>query len=152
MREELQKYGATVYMTREGDYDLGTPKATYRKKSDFDHRISFINNSNANYYISIHLNYLEDSTYFGPQVFFNNINGENQELANSIQVYLNDKLKTDRDVKELTDSIYMYSRLKIPGVLVECGFLSNFNERSKLLTDSYIKDFSNYLAESFLKI
>ena len=47
LRDELTKLGAIVYMTREGDYDLGTPKATYRKKSDFDHRISYINKSKA---------------------------------------------------------------------------------------------------------
>ncbi len=33
LREEITRLGGTVLMTREGDYDLGTPKATYRKKA-----------------------------------------------------------------------------------------------------------------------
>ena len=43
----------------------------------------------------------------------------------------------------------MYSKLKVPGVLIECGFLSNANERSKLLDDNYLKEFAKYVAESF---
>ena len=31
----------------------------------------------------------------------------------------------------------MYQRIRIPGVLVEAGFISNPNERSKLLEDEY---------------
>ena len=36
---ELNKYGAIVFLTRNGDYDLGSPNVTYLKKSDFDQRI-----------------------------------------------------------------------------------------------------------------
>ena len=56
---ELSKTGATVIMTRDGDYDLSEPNARWRKKSDFDNRIKLINNSKANLYLSIHLNYLK---------------------------------------------------------------------------------------------
>ena len=142
--------GAKVILTREGDYDLGTPKAVYRKKSDFDHRIMLINNSQADYYISIHLNYLDDSSYDGPQVFYSNVLEDNQPLALKIQNYLNSKLEKDREIKKISNTIYMYSKLKIPGVLVECGFLSNSTERKRLLDDNYIDLFSTYLVESFL--
>ena len=50
LKEKLESNGATVYMTRDGDYDLSTPNAIYRKKSDFDNRINLINNSNADIY------------------------------------------------------------------------------------------------------
>lgn len=152
LRNELARLGASVMLTREGDYDLGTPRATYRKKSDFDHRISYINHSNANYFISIHLNYLSDSSYFGPQVFYNNRNEENKALALQVQEYLNSKLNTHREIKKLSNTIYMYSKLDKPGVLVECGFLSNASERKKLLDETYINQFAKYLAESFVKI
>ena len=45
----------------------------------------------------------------------------------------------------------MYSKLEVPGVLVECGFLSNPMERKKLQDEKYIQEFSKYLAESFLQ-
>ena len=31
----------------------------------------------------------------------------------------------------------MYKKLNVPGVLVECGFLSNYSERSLLQKDDY---------------
>ncbi len=135
-------------MTRDGDYDLGTPNANRRKKSDFDHRIKIINSSNANYYLSIHLNYLTDSNYSGPQVFYNEENSLNKDLALKVQQYLNQNLENKREIKKIPSSTYMYSRLKIPGILIECGFLSNPNERKKLLTDEYLNQFSQILADA----
>jgi len=152
LKKELENLGAKVILTREGDYDLGTPSASRRKKSDFDHRISIVNKSKADYFVSIHLNYLSDSSYFGPQVFYNSKLEVNQTIANQVQNFLNSKLGTHRESKRLSHSIYMYSRLNIPGVLVECGFLSNSQEKSLLLDNSYIEQFTKYLAESFLNL
>lgn len=132
---ELTKVGATVILTREGDYDLSSPNAKWRKKSDFDNRINLINNSKANMYLSIHLNYLEDKKYDGPQVFYNN--NENKIIAQTIQEELNKELKNDRKIKKIPTRTYMYSKLTIPGVLIECGFLSNYNEKELLKTPEY---------------
>lgn len=148
LKEKLEGLGASVILTRDGDYDLGTPKATYRKKSDFDHRILIINHSKADYYLSIHLNYLSDSSYYGPQVFYTN---ENEELANQIQDYLNSKLGNDREIKKISNTIYMYSKLNVPGVLIECGFLSNSTERKKLQDEQYIDEFTTCLALFFVR-
>lgn len=130
---ELAKVGATTILTRDGDYDLSTPNARWRKKSDFDNRIKLINNSSANMYLSIHLNYLEDTSYSGPQVFYNNT--ENKEIAMVIQEELNKQLNSNREIKLIPSKTYMYNKLTIPGVLIECGFLSNYQEK-ELLTDS----------------
>ena len=150
LKEKLENLGATVILTRNGDYDLGSPKANRRKKSDFDQRIKIINHSNADFYLSIHLNYLSDSSYYGPQVFYNNENENNQNLAIKIQQHLNQNLESHRDIKKIPSSTYMYSRLSIPGVLIECGFLSNPNEKQQLQNDDYLNHFSAILAESFL--
>ena len=89
LKEELERLGARVILTRDGDYDLATPNAHRRKKSDFDHRISLINNSKADYYLSIHLNYLDDSSYYGPQVFYSTVNDKNKDIALKLQKELN---------------------------------------------------------------
>lgn len=132
---ELIKNGASVILTRDGDYDLSYPNAKWRKKSDFDNRINLINNSKANMYLSIHLNYLTDSRYSGAQVFYNN--EENKEIAMAIQETLNQELNFNREIKQIPTKTYMYSKLNIPGVLIECGFMSNPNEFSKLTTKEY---------------
>ena len=149
LKKELQLLGATVYMTREGDYDLSYPNAYLRKKSDFDTRISMIQERNPDYYLSIHLNYLDDSSYYGPQVFYSSVNPKNYELAQSIQEVFNSSLGTNRKVKKIPSSLYMYSKIKTPGVLIECGFLSNLEERKKLMDDEYILKLASLIAQSF---
>ncbi len=134
LEEELSKLGATVILTRDGDYDLSTPNANYRKKSDFDNRIKLINESNADMYVSIHMNYLNDYSYSGPQVFFDS---DNERLAKTIQDSLNKFSKGTREVKNIPSDTYMYKKLTIPGVLIECGFLSNAKERNLLTTKDY---------------
>lgn len=132
LKKELSKHGVDVILTRDGDYDLSEPDATRRKKSDFDNRIKLINDSGADLYLSIHMNYLDDSRYYGAQVFYTD---GNEVLARNIQSNLDSPLKE----KKLISSIYMYKKLKVPGVLIECGFLSNDKERS-LLQDSDYQD------------
>ncbi len=148
LQNELGALGATVLMTRDGDYDLSKPNANYRKKSDFDNRIKMINDSNADLYISIHLNYLSDASYYGPQVFYDK---ENEKLALTIQKIMNDKLKGDREIKKIPSDTYMYSKLNIPGVLIECGFLSNGNERNKLIKKEYQQEVAKSIKEGILK-
>ncbi|MEG1009858.1 MAG: N-acetylmuramoyl-L-alanine amidase, partial [Clostridia bacterium] len=137
LEKELSKNGASIILTRDGDYDLSSPKTSMRKRSDFDNRIKLINESNANMYISIHLNYLSDSAYYGAQVFYNK---NNKVLGSSIQKFLNDNLKTNRIEKEIPKNTYMYNKLNVKGVLIECGFLSNYNERNLLINKDYQKE------------
>ena len=146
----LSKNGASVLLTRDGNYDLSSPKISNRKRSDFDNRIKLINNSKANLYLSIHLNYLDDFSYYGPQVFYNNKRKNNKIIADTIQDYLNEKIKTNREIKLIPKTTYMYSKLEIDGVLIECGFLSNSNERSKLQTDEYQQKIAQYITEAII--
>lgn len=148
LRDELIKEGVTVIVTRDGNYDLSSPNATRRKKSDFDNRINLINNSNADLYLSIHINYLNDSRYYGAQVFYTK---GNEELAKNIQQAFRDNLASPRTEKKLSNSIYMYKNLKVPGVLIECGFLSNDKERKLLLNDDYQNKIVRSIINGLLK-
>ncbi len=152
LEKELVKYGANIFLTRDGDYDLGSPNVTYRKKSDFDQRIKKINQSKADLYISIHLNTLTNKKYYGPQVFYLKGDDKSKEIAFQLQKYLNEKLESDREIKPIPKETYMYSKLNIPGVLVECGFLSNSAEREKLITEEYQQKFASILAEGIQNI
>lgn len=145
LEEELTKRGASVILTREGDYDLSTADALWRKKSDFDNRIKIINSSNANLYLSIHLNYLNDAQYYGAQVFYNN---DDKELASIVQDAFNKNLKGNRKIKKIPSNTYMYRKLKVSGLLIECGFLSNYNERELLKTKKYQQKLASTIAEA----
>ena len=134
LKKELIKHGVEVIMTRDGDYDLSSPKALRRKKSDFDNRIKLINESNADMYISIHINYLDNKKYYGSQVFYTK---GNERMASVIQNEMIKQLNSPMEERLLDNSIYMFKRLDIPGVLIECGFMSNSRERNLLVSDKY---------------
>lgn len=151
LEKKLVKKGANVILTRNGDYDLSKPNAQRRKKSDFDNRIKIINNSHANMYISIHLNYLPQSKYYGPQVFYENNKKNNKKIASTIQKELNAKLKTNREIKKIPPSTYMYDKLNVSGILIECGFLSNYQEREILQTEKYQQKLATIITKGIIK-
>lgn len=148
LEKELSRLGASVILIRNDDYDLSKPNASWRKKSDFDNRIKIINTSGADYYLSIHLNYLEDSSYFGSQVFYNENHSKNKIIAEHLQKELNETLHTNREIKQIPKTTYMYKELKVAGVLVECGFLSNPYERSLLVKKDYQKKLAKTIARA----
>ena len=148
LEKELGALGADVILTRDGDYDLSIPNSNLRKRSDFNNRIKLINESNADMYLSIHLNYLSDSSYYGPQAFYNK---DNEGLAKVMQKVMNEELKGKREIKKIPSDTYMYSKLNVPGILIECGFLSNGIERNKLITEDYQKRIAKTIAKGVLE-
>ena len=139
LKEELEKYGANVIMTRLGDYDLSTPNASRRKKSDFDNRIKIANESNTDLVISIHQNYYKDSKYKGTQIFYKS----NKDLSD----YLQKNINKDRKTKKISNTLYMYNKIKSDVLLIECGFLSNSSDRKKLTDIKYQKEYSKTLSK-----
>ena len=141
LKNALEEKGANVILTRSSDDDLSEDGVSRRKKSDFDKRIEIINNTNPDMYLSIHQNIFESSKYRGAQVFYVSNNSYNKHLAEVIQSELNSFTKTNRKIKEMRGK-YMYDRLNPIGVLVECGFLSNYFDRTNLLNEGYVKKLS----------
>ena len=136
IEKELEKNGAIVYLTRYDDYDLSVKNAINRKRSDLSRRANIINESNADIYLSIHLNSDVSSTWQGAQAFYDKINERNEILAKIMQEQFKIDLKTNREYKEINDH-YLYQRVKVPGVLLEVGFISNPNERYLLKQENY---------------
>lgn len=131
-------------MTRDGDYDLASPDARRRKKSDFDNRINLINNNAGTLYLSIHKNYFDNAKYSGAQVFYL----DNGEFAKIVQENLNKEFGFDRKPTKIKENYYMYSKLNIEGLLIECGFLSNSKDRANLTDDKYLEQFADNIVNS----
>lgn len=144
LKEKLENKGASVIMTRDGDYDLASPDARRRKKSDFDNRINLINNNAGTLYLSIHTNYFDNAKYSGAQVFYL----DNGEFAKIVQENLNKEFGFDRKPTKIKENYYMYSKLNIEGLLIECGFLSNSKDRANLTDDKYLEQFADNIVNS----
>lgn len=131
----LVSKGAVVYQTRDGDYDLSNSTIN-RKRNDLYNRVKLINNSGCDLYISIHLNASPSSKWNGIQIFYSNILKENKVLGEMITNTLKSNLKNVRDLK-LENNYYMYSKIKVPGILLEAGFISNPNDNYKMRQKDY---------------
>ena len=153
MSKKIEKYlvskGATVYLTRDTDKDLSTTTVN-RKRNDLTNRAKLINNTNPNMYISIHLNYISNSKWQGLQIFFNNKNKENEIIATKLTNYLKEYTANIRDPKK-ENIYYMYKQIKVPGVLIELGFLSNPNDRYRLTKEEYQDKLAKNIASSIEK-
>lgn len=143
----LEKKGAIVYLTRYGDYDLSVPNTINRKRSDLSRRGNIINRSNCDLYLSIHLNAEISNTWKGAQIFYNNINEENEKIAKIFQEQFKKNLKTNREYKQ-KESFYLTKRVERPGILIEAGFITNPNERYLLTGDSYQQKIANTILEA----
>ncbi|WP_396125756.1 N-acetylmuramoyl-L-alanine amidase CwlD [Bacillus sp. Marseille-Q3570] len=140
LRDYLQQAGALVIMTRETDRDLasdGTKRIRNRKTEDLLKRTEIVNTSEADMFVSIHLNAIPSSRWYGAQVFYNPAIEENEKLAKLIQEQIRSNLEnTTRKAKPIS-TVYMVRKAEIPGSLVEVGFLSNPNERELLKSKLY---------------
>ena len=85
--------------------------------------------------MSIHQNHFGDSRYSGPQVFFAD-GGE--DLAKAAQEALTAVLAPgSKRASKPASGVYLMEHIQCPGILVECGFLSNPEEEALLRSADY---------------
>lgn len=131
----LTSKGAVVLLTRDGDYDLANSTIN-RKRNDLYSRVKLINQSHCDLYVSMHLNASPSRRWNGIQLFYSNILKENKVVAETITNTMKEKMRNIREVKK-ENGYYMYSKIKVPGVLVEAGFVSNPNDNYKIRQSDY---------------
>ena len=137
----LEQSGATVVLTRSDDnaiYDIDSKTLRQKKNSDLKNRVKIGKTSSADIFVSIHLNKIEQSQYYGWQTFFKDGNEQGKKLATCIQENLNEAIQKENKRTPLKISnIYIIKNVEIPTTIVECGFLSNPEEEKQLQTDEY---------------
>ena len=133
----LEDNNIKVVLTRSSDKNISLAQRT-----------SIANESNADFFISLHCNYYEDDAQIaGLECYYNSPDAtESKAYAESIihAVSLSNDVKT-RYAK--TENYYVLRNTQIPAVLVEMGFLSNYSESQKLLSDDYQEILAQRMAE-----
>ena len=153
LNDLLRFLGHNTLMTRTQDISLGTQGSTIReqKSSDLKKRVEIANQQQNAVVISVHQNHFTQSKYSGPQVFYNN-NPQSQNFAEQLQKDLNHSLAPDsnRSCKR-SNGVYLMEHIHPPGILVECGFLSNPEEEQKLRKPEYQKKLCCIIAAATVK-
>ena len=137
----LEQAGCTVVLTRSDEnaiYDLDSKTLKQKKISDIHNRVKIGNESQADIFVSIHLNKIPQEQYWGWQCFYKDQDEKSMKLAKNIQQNLNESIQKDnKRVAMKLDNVYIIKHVEIPISIVECGFLSNNEEEKLLLDDNY---------------
>lgn len=137
----LEQSGCTVILTRSDEnaiYDVDSKTLRQKKVSDIKNRVKIGNSSSADIFVSIHLNKIPQSQYYGWQTFYKEGNEQSQKLATNLQNSLNESIQREnKRVPLKIDNVYIIKNVEIPTSIVECGFLSNLEEEKLLQQDDY---------------
>lgn len=138
LKKLLEQNDVKVVLTRETDNGLYSEGDRNKKQTDMRKRIEIINNSNALVAISIHQNSFTQADQKGAQVFYYSGSKLGKEYAEIMQAQLKKTLKdSNRREAKANDNYYLLKKSGCPIVIVECGYLSNQEEASMLVEDSY---------------
>lgn len=133
LRDKLKALGHNVIMTREED-----------KFVTLANRCKISNQANAQLFISIHLNSAENKTAQGIETW--KYVGSNNPYAANIQKRLIEATSAkNRGVKD--GNFYVLRGTKCKAVLVECGFISNEQEKLLLFKTSYQTKIAEAIAQ-----
>lgn len=144
LKEELESRGATVYMTRTDDQDMTRRNYNYSKQDDMYLRALKIDEYQPDLFLSIHLN-SSNSSAWGSQVFYYKKSEDGKRLADSIHNQMKILTGTRKNIS--SSSFYILRATQSLGVLIECGFLSNANERGQLKSRSYHKKLATVISD-----
>lgn len=135
----LKLLGYRTHMIRSADISVYTDGSTIAQKkvSDLKERVRIVNGVNNAILISIHQNTFPAEQYSGAQVFYNGDESAKELAQHLQQTFLETLNPGSRRTCKSADHVYLMQRIQCPGILVECGFLSNFREEAKLRSGDY---------------
>ena len=155
VQDLLRFSGIRTEMTRTEDISIhqeGAGSIHEKKASDLQQRVEIVNGTPNAVLLSIHQNSLPSSVVtYGAQAFWNQQEGA-EGLAVSIQDALNQAINTHRakEAKPIASTIYLMRQITAPGVLVECGFLSNPEETLRLQQADHQRTLAAAITAGFL--
>ena len=132
----LGQHTIMIRTTDKSVYTSGTTIAA-QKASDLKQRVRIVNEIENGVLISIHQNIFSDGKYAGSQVFYSN-DTESKVIAEKLQINFMKFIDPSNNRKtKPANGIYLMEHITQPGILIECGFLSNIEEEAKLRSRSY---------------
>ena len=151
LQEILEGQGINVVLTRDTDSGLHDNSGSIHdmKVMDMNKRLDIMKNSNADLFVSIHMNSFSDSSVNGLHIFYDIKHEEIKPLAEEIMNELSHITQaSSHETKPASKTLYLMKNAPLPAILIECGFLSNSEEEQKLNDEEYQSKIAWAIAKS----
>lgn len=134
-------------------YTRDSDEVTWPENEDDDlkARVKFSEDNNAQYYLSIHFNSMEDNSAHGYFAYVRSEDNASADIYNNIVTNIEALDWSKNNELQYVDTypLYVVSEQKIPAMLLELGHLSNYEETLSLKRKSNIKDLSHAIAKAY---
>ena len=131
--------GFKVVLTRRGAGGLyGLPTKGFKRR-DMEKRMAIANGSNADLFLSVHVNFFPSPSRRDAQVFFKEGDERSRAFAERLQKSLNEAPEQPGTFAALAGDYFVLNECECVSALAECGFLSN-EEDERLLTDKTYRE------------
>jgi N-acetylmuramoyl-L-alanine amidase len=134
----LRQAGVTVKMTRQSD-----------KFVALEDRAALANRVGADLFVSIHCDWIGDSTHKGFTVYVaRSASWGSKKAARAIERRLSDASIPSKGMRK--EDFRVLVNTKGPAVLVECGYMSNYDEAALLVSPWYQNKLAKNIADAIL--
>lgn len=136
--QHLDNRGIKVFLTRGQRGGLNPHKAMDRmeRRANLNKRKQFGIDHKGNIYVSIHTNSVNDPQVSGVAVFYHNSGDYNKLLAQSVAARIEKQIGSKVLVQQA--NYMVISENPIPAILIEVGFITNKDDRTKLKDETYL--------------
>lgn len=132
LREKLRQAGAEVIMTRDDDRTVAPEGSSLTR--ELAARVNMAEASHADLFVSIHTNSNPDQSVTGAMTFYPE--GKPADLARKVQnALIKETGAVDKGIS--TANFYVLRNAATPAILIETGFISNYDEAHLLNSDDY---------------
>ena len=116
-----------------------TPQTTlgYSNTSSLKERVTQANTWKADYFISIHANASENPDINGTEAYVSSANSAAWYLAQNIVSEIVRRTSTKYNGVFTRPSLYVLKNTKMPAVLVELGYITNYEDNQRMIDNPY---------------
>ena len=116
-----------------------TPQTTlgYSNTSSLKERVTQANTWKADYFISIHVNASENPDINGTEAYVSSANSAAWYLAQNIVSEIVRRTSTKYNGVFTRPSLYVLKNTKMPAVLVELGYITNYEDNQRMIDNPY---------------
>lgn len=142
----LEQDGVAVAMTRDTDEGLYPEDAQNKKRADMEKRVEMINQASPRLVVSIHQNSYQQEEVRGLQIFYYSGSEESEKTALTLEQFLQEKGVENVRSSKANDTYYMLKKTEVPTIIIECGFLSNYQDAENLTDENWQKELAEILS------